>query len=646
MAEFTNPHGISYPVASDRIKDPNATAKLAADIKATAVTVNDSLTVEGKRAEDAAYERAKWKRGVIPAGVDVREFMYGNPKTGQWESPISSTDLASLTGLPQRLMDNPVAFTAVTETWGNGTVIKLTVYNVYYVAEFTCTSAPSGGDGWTRWYETQYVVDGGPDDGTALSNARSSGFKTLPLILTAGHGGTSYAPSTGNVEYDVNLAKSIHVSRFRFAIRDGNPRWGVFTGQSIQLSNISVGGVAKLSSISTREDGEITFSPWMTGSLGNLKFDYSAPIAPRLNVGGGKIDGVRQTMMPFELWIEVETPVSTPAIGLIGDSNSVAVNTTIPVHDSWLQIYCRRMGFFPVLYGHSGWAMSASTDPNMYTWNRWNHLDTPDMVIHGNVANDLPSTEGGITLAELQTRARAEIQLANDKVSKNHQFILLKSRASGINNTVRVQWNNWIKSLPDPIRDFQDVASPVTANDTGGLLPQYISSDGLHMNTAGQTAIADSLTKVMTMRSSLVFDESAGRTVKAWDYLNQREQLIYGDTGERNVTALTNSANATAGNITVSRSGNTVELSIYNLSIVTAGGSLVFGALPPGFRPASAKYYTLPSQIQGTAPNRSAALSAAGNLSIYNTATGDTFRETLVYKTNDPWPTALPGVAA
>ena len=300
MAEFTQPHNLSYPVAADLIKDPNATAKLADDIKAVAVSANDAITAEGARSEDAAYDRAKWKRGVIPAGVDVREFMYGQSNTGQWESPITAVDLASLTGLPQRLMDNPVAFTAVTETWGNGTVIKLTVYNVYYVAEFTCTSAPSGGDGWTRWYETKYVVDGGTNEGTPLSNARSSGFKTLPLILTAGHGGTSYAPESGNVEYDVNLASSIYVSRFRFAIRDGNPRWGVFTEQSIQLSNISVGGVQKLSSMSTNEDGSITFSPWMTGNLGNLKFDYVAPTAPRYNIGGGRLNGARRTTMPFE----------------------------------------------------------------------------------------------------------------------------------------------------------------------------------------------------------------------------------------------------------------------------------------------------------------------------------------------------------
>ena len=305
-----------------------------------------------------------------------------------------------------------------------------------------------------------------------------------------------------------------------------------------------------------------------------------------------------------------------------------------------------------MLYGHSGWAMNASTDPNMYTWNRWNHLDTPDMVIHGNVANDLPATEGGITLAELQDRARKEILLADAKVSKNHQFILLKSRASGINNTVRVQWNNWIKSLPDPIRDFQDVAAPVTANDTGGLLPQYISSDGLHMNTAGQTAIADSLTKVMTTRSSLVFDETAGRTVKAWDYLNQREQIIYGDTGERNITAL--SGNVASGNIYLQRTGNEGTITLASVKLAALGTGIstdlfASGAIPAGFRHRRTTWY--PVKSNGTSATgaewRQFGTTSSGWMPIYSGATlADEYRAVIKYTTSDSWPTTLPGVAA
>lgn len=119
-----------------------------------------------------------------------------------------------------------------------------------------------------------------------------------------------------------------------------------------------------------------------------------------------------------------------------------------------------------------------------------------------------------------------------------------------------------------------------------------------------------------------------------------------GDTGPRNIASLVNSAAATIGNITLRRTGSVVEMSLYDMKITTAAVALMLGPLPVGFRPAATRYYTLPAAIQGTAPNRSAAFSPSGNLSIYNTEVGDTFRNVLVFTTNDPWPTTMPGIPA
>lgn len=503
MAEFTNPHNISYPVAADRIKDPNVVAKLAADIKAVAVSANDAITSEGARAEESAYERAKWKKGIIPDGVDVREYVYG--KDGQFTS-LSGTSTATMTGLPDDLLANPFGFTLVAETLGNGTALTLTTYTVWGNAKYACTSAPadSFNQGWTRW--NKYKWDEGATD--APGNSSGSGTKVLPLILTAGRGGgESLAPTSAAVKYDVSLSSSVEVVRYRFAIRDGNPRWGTKTAQAISMTGIKFGGVQKLSSFTTNANGDVSFSPWFTGNFGSMEFSYTCPQAPRLIVGGGTVNGVRQTEMPFELWLECEIPASVGSVGLIGDSNSVAVNATIPVHDSWMQIYCRRMGFFPVLYGHSGDGMSQSGDAGHYKWNRWNHLDKPDLVVHANGANDLPPTEGGVTLADMQGWAEAEWMVGAQKISANQHTALLKSRASGANNTVRLAYNSWLKTYPEPTREWHDIASPVTANDTGGLLPQYISSDGIHMTTAGHQAIADAISKFTTTSvSSLKYD--------------------------------------------------------------------------------------------------------------------------------------------
>lgn len=644
MAEFTQPHNLAYPVASDRIKDPNVSAKLADDIKALAVTANNAIAVEGARAEQGAYDRAKWKKGLIPNGVDIREHMYGTE--GQY-TVLSAVETRTMTGLPQFLIDNPMGFTCVAETLQNGTALTLTAYDVWGNHKFSCTSAPSSGsnDGWTFW--TKYKWDEGEDGATQGNGSSASGFKTLPLILTAGRGGNEdKAPLSATVEYDVNLAPSIYTPRFRFAIRDGNPRWGTSTAQTIQLSNISVGGVAKLSSMATNADGSITFSPWMDGKLGNLKFDYVAQQQPRYIIGGGRVNGARRTEMPFELWLEVEVPASTPAIGLVGDSNSVGVNTTIPINDAWMAIYCRRMGFFPVLYGHSGDGMSQAMTADHYKWNRWNHLDRPDMVVHANGANDIPSTEGGVTLQEMQEWARNEWAISDAKISKIKHAAVIKSRASGINNTVRLQYNNWLKSKPDPIRDWQDIASPVTASDTGGLLPQYISSDGQHMNTAGQSAIGNSPLKVMTTRSSLVFDETAGLAVKAWDYLNQREQLIYGETGIRDITAL--APNVTSGKLYLYRDGNAVTLIFDVVQMSGATGTsydmIASGGIPTGFRPTRTFWF---NGIDGPPGSRRIGVSALGWVPVYlSPVPGDVYRGTITWRTTQPWPNSLPGVAA
>lgn len=623
--------GFGLPVGVDLIKE------------------GDNEISKNARAAAEGIVAARWKKGIIPNGVDIREYMYG--KDGQFAT-LSASGTDQQTGLPDDLMANRQAYTAISSTLGAGTDITLTTYNVYGIEKYSCSSAPSTGAGWTAWRKHGWDDD---SQEAAHGGARSSGFKTLPLILTAGRGGGEYlAPLSANVEYDVNLAASIYTPRFRFAIRDGNPRWGTSTAQTIQLSNISVGGVAKLSSMATNSDGSITFSPWMDGKLGNLKFDYVAQQQPRYIIGGGRVNGARRTEMPFELWLEIEIPASTPAIGLVGDSNSVGVNTTIPINDAWMAIYCRRMGFFPVLYGHSGDGMSQAQTVEHYKWNRWNHLDRPDMVVHANGANDIPSTEGGVTLAQMQEWARNEWAISDAKISKIKHAAVIKSRASGINNTVRVAYNNWLKSKPAPIRDWQDIASPVTTGDAGGLLPQYISSDGQHMNTAGQTAIGNSPLKVMTTRSSLIFDETAGRVVNAWDYLNQREQLIYGDTGWRSLTVPNVAPLDGSGTINIRRVNDRISLQFDKVGYTGTGVSEYLtgaGFIPVGFRPGYADNPT--DSVGNVNANKMFILGVlqASRIRLLSSVSGwpgvgvDALRGQVTWTTNETWPNSLPGVA-
>lgn len=153
-------------------------------------------------------------------------------------------------------------------------------------------------------------------------------------------------------------------------------------------------------------------------------------------------------------------------------------------------------------------------------------------------------------------------------------------------------------------------------------------------------------------RRSYTVSETAGRTVSVWDYLNNREQLIYGDTGERNITAL--SGNVASGNIYLQRTGNEVTITIVmvKLAALGAGSSTDLfapGAIPAGFRHRRTTWYEVKSN-GATAANaewRQFGVTSSGWLPIYSGATlADEYRAVIKYTTTDPWPTVLPGVAA
>lgn len=583
----------------------------------------------------------KFKKDPFPEGVDIREYAYGIG-AGQYSSHYVATT-QTLTGLPQELIDEPAAFTMVSETLVTGTVLTLTSYSVFKVERWVCTSAPSTGDGWTKWYKVKW--DTGDSQEATITGSTSAGSKTLPYILTAGAGGgEEKAPLSAKAMYNVGLSPDIPVLRYRLAFRDGNPRWGTNTAQKIILNNLKIGGVLKQTSFTSTMDGSISFTPWMTGTLGNVEFDYVAEQAPRYIVGGGTINGVRRVTMPFEMWLEIEVPKSVPAIGLIGDSNSVGVNSTIPIHDAWMSIYCRDNGYFPVLYGSSGEGMKETQDPKHYKWNRWNHLDKPDMVVHANGANDIPSTEGGITTQELIDRLKGELAMADQKVAKIHYVCVIKSKPSGANNTQRVEYNNYVKKREGLNREWQDIASPVTANDSGGLLPEYISSDNLHMNTAGQTAIARSGLKQMSYRTDpLVRNTSAGQTVTVWDPSTNKDVLLAGNTGVRKLTP---PAPYLSGTIGLVRRGNVVELNLQAIKFVegTAGSVTFANLIPVGFRPSgivaakSVKFWSNETE-------ESLRVTNAGSLMYQLVVAATNSSAQLIWTTEDPWPTTLPGTA-
>jgi hypothetical protein len=146
-------------------------------------------------------------------------------------------------------------------------------------------------------------------------------------------------------------------------------------------------------------------------------------------------------------------------------------------------------------------------------------------------------------------------------------------------------------------------------------------------------------------------DLTAGRAMYAWDDANSREQLIYGDTGVRNVyqdqawldgifnTGLTLHSSNVAR---VRRTNNVVEL-LYAFDKSGSGSVTAPSAFPLGFRPAST-FVTLATN-SSLATVRTYHPGGTGLFVHQSLAAQLNVSASFVYTTTDPWPTSLPGVA-
>lgn len=139
-------------------------------------------------------------------------------------------------------------------------------------------------------------------------------------------------------------------------------------------------------------------------------------------------------------------------------------------------------------------------------------------------------------------------------------------------------------------------------------------------------------------------DNTAGRTIYTWDDTANREQLIYGDTGVRDISGLVDPKWTTTV-AKIRRTNNTVELTVIASPGNNSGTVLFLPAqLPSGFRNAHTMNL-LSLDVSGKVLDAQidyAFLSMRFNGVVAN----NTVRAVLTWTTIDPWPTTLPGVAS
>lgn len=380
--------------------------------------------------------------------------------------------------------------------------------------------------GWMPWVRTDAGSIQIPDMSPASQGG--SGLKTVPLALTLGNGGSTTGTVAGSFRQVLNYAAPIF--RWRWCFRDGNPRYGTSYPNAISLTGMWLNGTRVMNSASATGD-TVFRSPWVQGSPnGALEIGYTATQSPRTIVGGGGISSSSATagtgagysnsaLLPFEQWLEVETLAGTPTLGWVDSSTGAGVGATAPVHESPLSIYCRQIQALPMHYSHSGDSLQASLDPEAHKWNQWPDLARPDAVLFGLSSNDIFA---GRDLAVLREHSITVMGIIGEKLSTNiyARTIAPRSNASGGVETVRRQYNDWLRSQPGLIRDVFEFSAKVSSDDEN-ITPAFDSGDGVHLNTAGYTAGVSSFVRPMTVGSNTLVSPNG-----------TRYRLSVSDTGE------------------------------------------------------------------------------------------------------------------
>lgn len=184
----------------------------------------------------------------------------------------------------------------------------------------------------------------------------------------------------------------------------------------------------------------------------------------------------------------------------------------------------------------------------------------------------------------------------------------------------------------------------LSTNTTIQRFTQYLPGRGIYTR-----AIVSNEWSPWSLIPSQRIDTTAGYRVLTWDDVNNREQMIHGDTGWRNITALAGGAMTFTPphGIWIRRVGDGVSIEI--IGAYLSPSTIV--SPPLGFR-SSTRYLGRGTLARHAAPSLVAGVrmvSSVGALDISPVpgwTSGDVVSGTISYSTTDAWPTSLPGTPA
>lgn len=523
------------------------------------------------------------------------------------------------------------------------------------------------------WHQLGSGSGGGSGVGSGFKNA------ALPLSQQSAGGTEQISDATVRfpVHYGVGFKRArLHVQNFHYYT--GSKFTGPVSFNGAWFGTSSAGDfigtpTQVLSPFITPEDGSEYVSEWFNiGSVSNtqqlisLGFTTAPGQVNALSKAGcyrsassanasqtGAYSGVLSNEAPFDWWLEVEVPADTPILGGFGNSNTVGSGSTLPVHDSWLSQYCRSKRALPYFMAVHGATTASWSNINAPAWSHYKGAALPDAVVYFMHQNDL---QEGVTLTQLQANFSRLIPLVREKLSENIYLATVTpaNNKSAAVNLVRRSLNTWMKTKPLGAKDCFDFSGAVSIDDTT-IRPEF-NVDGVHMATTAHSAMSALLeARPVTPSVKYAVDQIAGRVVKVWDYLNNREQMVYGDTGWRSLTVPAVAPLEGTGSILVRRVGSRVTMQFDSVGYTGAGTPeymTATGFLPNGFCPdysdnphglianLNTNRFFFIGILQASRLRFSHFLVAAPGIGT------NALRGQISWTTTQAWPTMLPGAAS
>lgn len=160
--------------------------------------------------------------------------------------------------------------------------------------------------------------------------------------------------------------------------------------------------------------------------------------------------------------------------------------------------------------------------------------------------------------------------------------------------------------------------------------------------------------RVKTLETAMVtIDNTVGRRAFAWDAGNARQQMVYGDTGWRQL--VTNGSGVAADNtgaVHLRRTGLTVWIRFANVKPADPSASLAnMGTLiTAGFRPVDNQAFGFIGDTGALSPHIVAIFNKGvvyvqRPTNFASTIPDGNYQGTFSFPTDDAWPTTLPGTA-